>query len=399
MGQESPPKETVFKPKVQWAIAAAAVGTLVVSGLVIANLSGAKNNANSQTESTITAPEVNAVTALGRLEPQGEVIKLTGTASIQGARVLQILVSEGENVRNNQVIAILDSRDRLQASLEQSIQQVKVAQANLDKVKAGAKIGEIQAQQATVERLKAQREGQIRSQEATVSSLRAQLANATKECQRYDELLRSGAIAASTRDVKCLDQKTTQERLNEANANLAQIQQTLREQINEANANLNRIAEVRPVDIQQASAEVERAIASRKQAQAELELAYVRAPIAGKVLKISARPGEIIGNSGIVELGQTDQMLAIAEIYESDISKVQVGQQVTITSETNAFTEELRGTVNLIGLQIGKKDILSTDPSADVDARVVEVKIRLDPESSRRVSGLTNSKVLVKIYL
>jgi HlyD family secretion protein len=399
MGQDSPPKETVFKPKVQWAIAAAAVGTLVVSGLVIANLSGSKNNANSQTESTITAPEVNAVTALGRLEPQGEVIKLTGTASVQGARVLQILVSEGDNVRNNQVIAILDSRDRLQASLDQSIQQIKVAQANLDKVKAGAKIGEIQAQQATVERLKAQREGQIRSQEATVSSLRAQLENATKECQRYDELLRSGAIAASTRDVKCLDQKTTQERLNEANANLAQIQQTLREQINEANANLNRIAEVRPVDVQQASAEVEKAIASRKQAQAELELAYVRAPIAGKVLKISARPGEIIGNSGIVELGQTDQMLAIAEIYESDISKVKVGQQVTITSETNAFTEELRGTVSLIGLQIGKKDILSTDPSADVDARVVEVKIRLDPESSRRVSGLTNSKVLVKIYL
>jgi len=399
MGQDSPPKETVFKPKVQWAIAAAAIGTLAISGLVIYNLSGGKNNANSQTESTITAPEVNAVTALGRLEPQGEVIKLTGTASIQGARVLQILVSEGDNVRNNQVIAILDSRDRLQASLDQSIQQIKVAQANLDKVKAGAKIGEIQAQQATVERLKAQREGQIRSQEATVSSLRAQLVNATKECQRYDELLRSGAIAASTRDVKCLDQKTTQERLNEANANLAQIQQTLREQINEANANLNRIAEVRPVDVQQASAEVEKAISSRKQAQAELELAYVRAPIAGKVLKISARPGEIIGNSGIVELGQTDQMIAVAEIYESDISKVQVGQQVTITSETNAFTEELRGTVSLIGLQIGKKDILSTDPSADVDARVVEVKIRLDPESSRRVSGLTNSKVLVKIYL
>ncbi len=399
MGQDSPPKEKAFKPRLQWAIAAAAVGTLAISGLVIYNLSGGKNNANSQTESTVNAPEVNAVTALGRLEPQGEVIKLTGTASVQGARVLQILVSEGDNVRNNQVIAILDSRDRLQASLDQSIQQIKVAQANLDKVKAGAKIGEIQAQQATVERLKAQREGQIRSQEATVSSLRAQLENASKECQRYDELLRSGAIAASTRDVKCLDQKTTQERLNEANANLAQIQQTLREQINEANANLSRIAEVRPVDVQQASAEVEKAIASRKQAQAELELAYVRSPIAGKVLKISARPGEIIGNSGIVELGQTDQMLAIAEIYESDISKVQVGQQVTITSETNAFTEELRGTVSLIGLQIGKKDILSTDPSADVDARVVEVKIRLDPESSSRVSGLTNSKVLVKIYL
>jgi HlyD family secretion protein len=50
-----------------------------------------------------------------------------------------------------------------------------------------------------------------------------------------------------------------------------------------------------------------------------------------------------------------------------------------------------------IGLQIGKKDVLGTDPVADADARVVEVKIRLDPSSSKQVADLTNLQVNVVI--
>jgi HlyD family secretion protein len=55
--------------------------------------------------------------------------------------------------------------------------------------------------------------------------------------------------------------------------------------------------------------------------------------------------------------------------------------------------------VDHIGLQIGKKDVLDTDPAADTDARVVEVKIRLDPEASQVVAGLTYLQVNVKILL
>ena len=36
---------------------------------------------------------------------------------------------------------------------------------------------------------------------------------------------------------------------------------------------------------------------------------------------------------------------------------------------------------------------------ADKDARVVEVKVRLDPEDSEKVAGLTNLQVRVKIDL
>jgi HlyD family secretion protein len=70
-----------------------------------------------------------------------------------------------------------------------------------------------------------------------------------------------------------------------------------------------------------------------------------------------------------------------------------------MTSESKAFEGELRGSINQIGLQIGRKDVLSTDPAAATDVRVVEVNVRLNPEDSKRVTGLTYSKVIVEILL
>jgi HlyD family secretion protein len=89
--------------------------------------------------------------------------------------------------------------------------------------------------------------------------------------------------------------------------------------------------------------------------------------------------------------------VAVAEVYESDISKVKVGQTATITSAAKAFDKEVRGNVSYVGQQIGKQDVLNTDPAADADSRVVEVKIVIDVNDSRLLSSLTNSKVNVQI--
>jgi ABC exporter DevB family membrane fusion protein len=112
-------------------------------------------------------------------------------------------------------------------------------------------------------------------------------------------------------------------------------------------------------------------------------------------LKIHTWPGEAIGSKGILELGKTDQMYVVAEVYQTDIQKVRLGQRATITSD--AFSGTFKGTVDQIGLQIFKRDVLSTDPLADTDARVVEVKVRLDPMDSQKVAGLTNIQVNVLI--
>jgi HlyD family secretion protein len=462
------------KPLTRWGISLAVAGAVATGGTALysVNLANQRPSETSPTPTNQQTPAIESVTALGRLEPDGEVIRLSAPISLQGARVAQVLVSQGDQVRAKQVIAVLDNRERLQAALERARKQVKVAQANLDKVRAGAKTGVIAAQEATVKRLQVEAKGEKEvkqttinrletqltetkqaqdaivkrleaelrtakaAQDAIVRRLEAELRNVQVDFARYQKLARDGAISASELDSRKVRVETAQERLSEAQATRNQTISTLSEQlieakanrnqtistlseqlkearvnrdktlavldeqIKEANANLEQIKEVRPVDIQQAKAEVESAQSAVEQAEADLELAYVRATVTGKILKINSRAGETVDEEdGIAELGQTDRMLVIAEVYESDISKVRLGQRVSITSENKAFDGELRGSVSKVGLKIGKKDILSTDPAADTDARVVEVNIRLNAEDSKRVAGLTYSKVIVEIFL
>lgn len=129
--------------------------------------------------------------------------------------------------------------------------------------------------------------------------------------------------------------------------------------------------------------------AKRDRAAAELELTIVRSPVDGQVLQVHARQGERVGPEGIAEIGKTQKMTVIAEVYETDIARVHVGQRATVTSP--ALPGPVQGSVDRIGLKVGKKDVLSVDPAAKTDARVIEVEIVLD--DSRQVASLTNLEV------
>jgi len=133
--------------------------------------------------------------------------------------------------------------------------------------------------------------------------------------------------------------------------------------------------------------------AQRERALAELRLTEVRSPIDGRVLDVHARAGERVGSDGILELGATQAMFAIAEVYETDIGRVAVGQRARVTSPVLA--KPLTGTVELIRPKIQKLDALGTDPAARKDARVVEVEIRLD--DSAAAATLTRMQVEVTI--
>ena len=348
---------------------------------------------------TQSAPSISRerVSALGRLEPKGEVIYLSAPASLEGARVERLLVKLGDRLKTGQLIAILDNRDRLQAAEKEARTQVKLAQAELNKIKLGAKVGEINAQKAKIESLKAELAGQMATQSATIARIGAKLNNAQTECRRYEKLFLEGAISASERDNICIKDATFREQLAEAQANRQRTINTLKQEISSASGTLTEIAEVRPVDVAIAQANLERAQAYVQQAQANLNLAYVKAPRSGQILKIHTYGGERVEAKGIVELGDTEQMYVVAEIYETDIHGIKIGQTASITSK--GLAGELTGKVVEIGLQIAKKDVLGTDPAADVDARVVEVKIQLDTAASAKVQGLTNLQVNVVINL
>ncbi|MBD1900894.1 ABC exporter membrane fusion protein [Trichocoleus sp. DQ-A3] len=390
----NPSSKRLSRPLTLLAIAA----TLATGGVMAYTVWAGRIQQSSTTPSTaISTPQIKTVTALGRLEPEGEAIALSAPTSAEGNRVDQLLVKEGDRVRKGQAIAVLNSRDRLQASVMQAQEQVRVAQAKLDQVRAGAKTGEIQAQRSQIAQLEAERVGDLNAQAATVARLEAEVQNAQVEYQRYALLYQNGAVSASQRDSKRLTLTTAQKQLQEAQAARDRTRNSRQQQLNEARATLDRIAEVRPVDVQVAHADVRQALAAVEQAKANLEQASVRSPQDGQILKIYTRPGELISNDGIAEIGRTQQMFAIAEVYQSDIKKIRPGQTARVSSDS--IDSELSGTVEQVGYKVLRQDIVNSDPSANIDGRIVEVKIRLDADSTRKAARLTNQQVKVVIEL
>jgi HlyD family secretion protein len=311
-----------------------------------------------------TQPTINMATqpivSLGYLEPdQDGAIEVTGDSTGNRVIVDKLFVKQGDYVKPGQVIATLSTRKTQQAAVKTAKTQVEIAQAKLAQVQTGAKQGDIQAQAAMV------------------ASAESKLINTKTEYQRYDSLYQQGVVSLEERDSRRLQLET-------AEASLRQQQEQLRS-----------LAEIRPEDLQAAKAELNNAVAGLNEAKANLDLTFVRAPREGEIIQINTYPGELIGDSGILKLGQTNQMYVSAEIYQSDINRVKLSQQAKITGD--AFKGELLGTVSKIGREVASQNVEDSDPLANVDARVIEVKIRLNQADSKKVAGLTNLQVKVKI--
>ncbi|MGC1306999.1 MAG: HlyD family efflux transporter periplasmic adaptor subunit [Phormidesmis sp.] len=335
--------------------------------------------------------------ALGRLEPASAVVNLSLPLALEGDRIAELLVAEGETVEAGQVVAIMDSSDRLQQLVAQAEAQMRAAQQKLALVQAGEKQGIITAQQADIARLEADLSGTVSAQSATLTLLRAELQNAQVEFARFEQLYKQGAVSASARDEKQTALAAAQAQVGEATAELGRSQQTLQAQITSAQANLEQLREVRPEDIAVAQAEVDSAAESLAVAKTELSKSQVRAPMAGRILKIHSYPGEATDSQGLAELGQTQRMVVVAEVDESDIQQVQIGQSAVVTGD--AFTSELRGTVERIGQTVSKQSVFSNQPGSNLDSRVVEVRIALNAADSQKAAGLTNLQVETAIQV
>ncbi len=376
------------------AISLLSVGTLIA----YTNLPKSKQQP-STTVSAESAPVKNVV-AIGRIEPKGSVIKLS-VANAQDSRVNQLLVKEGDYVKAGQLIATLQGIEKKEAAIIEAQKNVAVFRAKLTQAQIGSTTASnVAAQKAAVEKLEAQLQTTKAEKQAAIERIRAELRNDRAEYERYEKLYREGAISASDRDSRRRNLDTTRAQLQEARAQLNNTERTLKAQIQQERAKLKQLSAVRPVDVQIGRAELDYAISQLARAKAELEDFYVRVPVSGQILKVNTHVGERVNSEeGIVDLGQTEQMYAIAEVYETDAFKVKVGQKATIKSENGGLPDQLKGTVEEIGLQIKKTDVLNTDPAADDNARVVEVKILLDPEDSKKVTRLTYMQVRAEIQV
>ncbi len=257
------------------------------------------------------APALEAVSALGRLEPAGDIRKLAAPVTDFGAspRLTALYVQEGQPVQAGQVLASFDNRPTL------------LAQENLLLTR--------------------------------IASLKQQLELLDRETSRYRQLTNRGVFAIGAleeREIKVVD---------------------LRGNLQEAKAELRKV-------------------------RTDLAKSQLLAPINGLVLRINTHPGERPGDAGILEIGANNQMEAVAEVYESDIDRVRLGQTVTLTSENGGFEGSLKATVLRISPQVRQRQLLSTDPTGDADARVVEVRLSLTPADIQRVRQLAGLKIIAR---
>ncbi len=344
-------------------------------------------------EPTAAVPVRSGVVALGRAEPQGEVISVSGPA---GQRIARLDVQVGERVEANQVLGVLESHAERLAERDLAVQQLAEAEARLQAETAAAQ-ADIAVSRSRLAQAEQPRAFEITAQEATIRRLDAELSQAQTDLERLRQLASNGAISQQSLEAQqSLVQQLEAERQNAAEQleRLASSRSTdiatAQAQVQAAEANLARVRTQVGVDSARSQVDL---------AEARLANTLITAPKAGQILRIVARPGEAISqtNPTILELGNTDQMMVVAEVHESDISLVRLGQRAEITSRNGAFEETLTGEVTEIGFQIFKNDILDDDPAANADARVVEVKIQLD--QGQVVAALTNLQVDARILL
>lgn len=307
---------------------------------------------------TIVASDV---IGLARLMPRGDVITVAPPYGAGDARIASLPVAEGERVAAGQIVATLDNLPFLESALLTARAEVAVREASLDQTRAAVAASRAEAQ-------------------ASLDQARAAAVEAQADHARTLSLSQRGIA--------------TQAALEVAEANRSQTALA----VAKAEATLNRFvageADAQP-DVIVARRLVDAARAALVRAEADLARARVQAPISGTVLTRDARAGERPPADGILTMGDTDRMMAEVEVYQDRISRVAVGQPVELMAV--AIGTSLTGHVSRIGLVVGRQGLLPDDIAANTDARVVEVEVELDPESSRIAARYTNLEVVARI--
>jgi len=137
-------------------------------------------------------------------------------------------------------------------------------------------------------------------------------------------------------------------------------------------------------------------ISDKKNIEIDLFNSKLRSPIDGFILSINTRVGERPTNEGILDIGSSQNMEALIEVYESDIDRVFISQKVELSSENGGFKKILKGKVIRISPQVKQRKVLSTDPTGDADSRIIEVLVQLNKESIKLVQNYAGMKVIAK---
>lgn len=290
-------------------------------------------------------PEV-VLACPGRIEAGSETVKVG--AGIDGL-LKAVLVHEGQVVIAGQEVALIDRAD-LEAERQ-------VALANAES-----------ARQSRVRLLRGSRTEERRMAVSQTAAAEARLTQARQALVRTENLFQSGDISAQIREQVLRDVHVA-----EAAMAAAMEQEKL---VN---------AEPLPEEVAKIDAEIKAAEERIRHLTEQLKKCSIKAPLAGKVLRVHVKPGEMVSTvfpQPIISIADTSVWRVRAEVDERDLSRLQPRQRVLIQSEAFAG-HQLHGTVAEMGVTMGRKQVRTGDPAEKSDRDILEVMIDLEPLERR----------------
>jgi HlyD family secretion protein len=341
-----------------------------------------------------------SVGALARLQPGDGVINVGVTP---GERLQEVLVHENDSqpVRAKDLLARLGSYPLRKADYDLAVSQRDEARAQLAAIRAN---GAEELAQAKVRRqIVVEVEPlDIKAQKDKVAYLEKQLATAQDNLSRLQSLQKATVSAQQLEQQQLLVSQAESE-LNAARSLLDKAVRAHDLNVQAADAQLRVIETTLKATEQKVPLEsLERTVAVAAERLALSEVRAPEQPAQMVVLEVLGRPGELTTGQPVFRLGDTSQMYAIAQVYETDVHRVRPGQSARITSHAleavlqNALQKDyLPGVVEWVGRTVSRNSLFAVNPAAETDRRVVEVKIRL--ERSDVVAGFVNMEVNVAI--
>jgi HlyD family secretion protein len=328
---------------------------------------------------------LRTASALGRIQPRGGVVALGVSLPDQLAR---LFVEEGQEVEAGAVLAELASHGDRQLDVDLLDSQIKEAEERLKEIDQTAAFQQA-LDRLQLKQIEDQGRLDIKMQNHKLTFLKKQADQAREALERIKPL---SSVSKQEKDQQEILSQQAQAELDGASDLLEKLTvgremslQLAQAKMNLARATLERARK----DVPLTTLTRQRAIAAHR-----LEQTFVKAPTKGKILKTLARSGEMVGAlQPVFQMADLSQMAVVAEVYESDIHKIEIGQVALITSKVEN-ARKLTGKVVAVGSIIGKNRVYDADPLADVDRRVIEVNILLDQPAP--ASGLINLQVNVE---
>ncbi len=234
-----------------------------------------------------------------------------------GGKVVELLVQPGDRVEKGQPLAVISSFELLELRVESQDRQTT---AKVDRDRALANLELAQQDLASQKEIAS----------AEIISARTELAVAQERYDRDLELEAAGALP--------------RRQMMDSKAELAKVQSNLqqalsRREVLQAEAELKRSRS----EVEAAKTRVglsDRTYQTRLQQLSspatEKGLVIIYAPISGIVTHREVTLGESFDEAGgkLMTLANNQEVLATANIYEKDLSKVEIGQQVNVSVES-----------------------------------------------------------------